>query len=129
AAPEWQKHHAALIALAQIAEGCSKVMIKNLEQVVSMVLNSFQDPHPRVRWAAINAIGQLATDLGPDLQVQFHQRVLPALAGAMDDFNNPRVQVQYCIFILGANSICRVCLSELQYNVMDFLCHYLVSLD
>jgi len=27
AAPEWQKHHAALIALAQIAEGCAKVMI------------------------------------------------------------------------------------------------------
>lgn len=26
-APEWQKHHAALIALAQIAEGCSKVYI------------------------------------------------------------------------------------------------------
>ncbi|ONK79858.1 uncharacterized protein A4U43_C01F11000 [Asparagus officinalis] len=47
AAPEWQKHHAALITLAQIAEGCSKVMIKNLEQVVHMVLNSFQDPHPR----------------------------------------------------------------------------------
>ncbi|KAI7728277.1 hypothetical protein M8C21_006580 [Ambrosia artemisiifolia] len=33
-----QKRHAALISLAQIAEGCSKVMIKNLEQVVSMVL-------------------------------------------------------------------------------------------
>ena len=58
-----------------------------------MVLNSFQDPHPRVRWAAINAIGQLATDLGPDLQVQYHQRLLPALAAAMDDFQNPRVQV------------------------------------
>lgn len=27
AAPEWQKHHAALIAIAQIAEGCSKVMV------------------------------------------------------------------------------------------------------
>lgn len=67
-------------------------MIKNLEQVVNMVLNSFQDPHPRVRWAAINAIGQLSTDLGPDLQVQYHQRVLPALALAMDDFKNPRVQ-------------------------------------
>lgn len=68
-------------------------MIKNLEQVVTMVLNSFQDPHPRVRWAAINAIGQLSTDLGPDLQVQYHQRVLPSLAAAMDDFQNPRVQV------------------------------------
>lgn len=80
--------------------------IKNLEQVVAMVLNSFQDPHPRVRWAAINAIGQLSTDLGPDLQVKYHQQVLPALAGAMDDFQNPRVQVvrwlyayQYFFFV------------------------------
>lgn len=75
-------------------------MIRNLEQVVSMVLNSFYDPHPRVRWAAINAIGQLSTDLGPDLQNQYHQRVLPALAAAMDDFQNPRVQVRghYCIY-------------------------------
>lgn len=73
-----------------------QVMIKNLEQVLSMILNSFRDPHPRVRWAAINAIGQLSTDLGPDLQVKYHHLVLPALAGAMDDFQNPRVQV--CTF-------------------------------
>lgn len=70
-----------------------QVMIQNLEQVVSMVLNSFQHPHPRVRWAAINAIGQLSTDLGPVLQNQYNQSVLPALVGAMDDFQNPRVQV------------------------------------
>ncbi|KAI3738774.1 hypothetical protein L2E82_28919 [Cichorium intybus] len=106
AAPEWQKHHAALVALAQIAEGCSKVMIKNLEQVVSMVLNSFQDPHPRVRWAAINAIGQLSTDLGPDLQVQYHQRVLPALASAMDDFQNPRVQAHAASAVLNFSENC-----------------------
>ncbi|KAL3655355.1 hypothetical protein CASFOL_001141 [Castilleja foliolosa] len=34
--------------------------------------------------AAISAIGQLSTDLSPDLQVEYHQRVLSALA--MDDF-------------------------------------------
>ncbi|KAH0992370.1 hypothetical protein GBA52_003853 [Prunus armeniaca] len=106
AAPEWQKHHAALIALAQIAEGCAKVMIKNLEQVVAMVLNSFQDPHPRVRWAAINAIGQLSTDLGPDLQVQYHQQVLPALAAAMDDFQNPRVQAHAASAVLNFSENC-----------------------
>src|SRR5689334_12008667 len=72
-------------------------MLKNLEQVVSMILNGFQHPHPRVRWAAINAIGQLSTDLGPDLQVHYHQKVLPALANAMDDFQNPRVQVSFFI--------------------------------
>ncbi|KAL5563592.1 hypothetical protein UlMin_033339 [Ulmus minor] len=106
AAPEWQKHHAALIALAQIAEGCAKVMLKNLEQVVAMVLNSFQDPHPRVRWAAINAIGQLSTDLGPDLQVQYHQRVLPALAASMDDFQNPRVQAHAASAVLNFSENC-----------------------
>ncbi|XP_057982849.1 uncharacterized protein LOC131167857 [Malania oleifera] len=106
AAPEWEKHHAALIALAQIAEGCSKVMVKNLEQIVSMVLNSFQDPHPRVRWAAINAIGQLSTDLGPDLQVQYHHLVLPALAGAMDDFQNPRVQAHAASAVLNFSENC-----------------------
>ncbi|KAK4791299.1 hypothetical protein SAY86_031712 [Trapa natans] len=106
AAPEWQKHHAALIAIAQIAEGCSKVMIKNLDRVISMVLASFQDPHPRVRWAAINAVGQLSTDLGPDLQVQHHQQVLPALAGAMDDFHNPRVQAHAASAILNFSENC-----------------------
>lgn len=70
-------------------------MTKNLGPVVDMVLNSFQDPHSRVRWAAINTIGQLSTDLGPVLQQEHHQRVLPALVGAMDDFQNPRVQVSF----------------------------------
>lgn len=85
-----------------------QVMIKNLEQIVSMVLNSFQDPHPRVRWAAINAIGQLSTDLGPELQVKYHQRLLPALAAAMDDFQNPRVQVWelQCLVIYLFSSSC-----------------------
>nr|GLL21198.1 importin-5-like [Ipomoea trifida] len=106
AALEWQKHHAALIALAQIAEGCSKVMIKNLEQIVTMVLSSFQDPHPRVRWAAINAIGQLSTDLGPDLQVQYHNRVLPSLAASMDDFQNPRVQAHAASAVLNFSENC-----------------------
>ncbi|KAM5550342.1 hypothetical protein ABKV19_027497 [Rosa sericea] len=105
-APEWQKHHAVHIALAQIAEGCSKVMVQNLEQVVSMVLNSFQDPHPRVRWAAINAVGQLSTDLGPNLQEKYHQRVLPALAGAMDDFQNPRVQAHAASAVLNFSENC-----------------------
>ncbi|RVW48730.1 Importin-5 [Vitis vinifera] len=69
-------------------------------------LNTFQDPHPRVRWAAINAIGQLSTDLGPDLQVQYHQRVLPALAASMDDFQNPRVQAHAASAVLNFSENC-----------------------
>ncbi|KAG6436492.1 hypothetical protein SASPL_101393 [Salvia splendens] len=124
-APEWQKHHAALIALAQIAEGCSKVMVKDLEHVVSMVLNSFQHPHPRVRWAAINAIGQLSTDLGPDLQIQFHQHVLPALAAAMDDFQNPRVQAHAASAVLNFSENCT---PEILTPYLDGIVHKLLLL-
>lgn len=63
--------------------------------VVEMILASLGDPHPRVRWAAINALGQLSTDLGPNLQKKFHARVLPALLNSMDDFQSPRVQVKF----------------------------------
>ena len=70
-----------------------------------MVLNSFQDSHARVRWAAINAIGQLSTDLGPDLQTQFHHLVLPALASAMDDYQNPRVQVDFLNIVIALLSV------------------------
>ncbi|KAG5517746.1 hypothetical protein RHGRI_038206 [Rhododendron griersonianum] len=111
AAPEWQKHHAALIALAQIAEGCSKHLF-DVVYIGHQAVSSFDsclahcDPHPRVRWAAINAIGQLSTDLGPDLQVQYHQRVLPALAAAMDDFQNPRVQAHAASAVLNFSENC-----------------------
>ncbi|KAF3673638.1 hypothetical protein T459_16331 [Capsicum annuum] len=57
-----------------------------------MVLHSFQDPHPRVRWAAVHAIHQLLTDFFPYLQAQYHNQILPALAVVMDDLQNPRVQ-------------------------------------
>ncbi|EYU39259.1 hypothetical protein ABFS82_04G225100 [Erythranthe guttata] len=124
-APEWQKPHATLIALAQIAEGCSKVMIKNLEQVLNMVLSSFQHPHPRVRWAAINAIGQLSTDLGPDLQVQYHQQVLPALASAMDDFQNPRVQAHAASAVLNFSENCT---PEILTPYLDGIVHKLLLL-
>jgi hypothetical protein len=67
---------------------------------------------PRVRWAAINAIGQLSTDLGPDLQVQYHGQVLPALAAAMDDFQNPRVQVSCRVGIL--------CFFELEFPLVSY---------
>ncbi|KAL9255453.1 Importin-5-like protein [Drosera capensis] len=106
AAPEWQKRHAAMICLAQIAEGCVKVMTNNLEQVVSMVLNSFHDPHPRVRWAAINVIRKLSMDLGPDLQMQFLSSVLPVLASAMDDYQNPRVQAHAASAVLNFSENC-----------------------
>ncbi|XP_060195742.1 uncharacterized protein LOC132624988 [Lycium barbarum] len=91
-APEWEKRHAALMALAFIVEGCSKVMIKNLEQLVTIVLDCCQDPHPRVRWAVCYAIHELLRQFSPHLQEKYHNQVFLALAAAMDD-SYPQVQV------------------------------------
>jgi hypothetical protein len=73
--PEWKYRHAALCCISQVAEGCKKQMIENMEAIVDQLIARFVDPHPRVRWAAINAMGQLETDLGPELQNMHHGKV------------------------------------------------------
>lgn len=62
------------------------------DMVNSGVLPFTNDPHHRVRHAACNALGQLATDFSPDFQEKFHARVIPALLALLDDQANPRVQ-------------------------------------
>lgn len=63
---------------------------------MSAVIRFLQDSHPRVRYAACNAIGQMATDFAPVFQKKFHDIVVPGLLLVMDDSANPRVQVS-CI--------------------------------
>jgi len=89
---DWRMRHTALIAISLVGEGCADAIKQNLEQVVQMILPSFQDNHERVRWAACNTIGQMATDFHPVLQKKFHQPLLTALVRVMDDQANPRVQ-------------------------------------
>ncbi|KAJ8031234.1 Importin-5 [Holothuria leucospilota] len=88
----WQHRHAALMAISAVGEGCHKQMETVLEQVVDAVLPFLQDPHPRVRYAACNALGQMATDFAPTFEKNFHTKVIPGLLIVLDDNANPRVQ-------------------------------------
>lgn len=97
--PDWRQRYAALMALSAIGEGCHKQMEDMLGQIVNGVpgvmqgvLTYLQDPHPRVRYAACNAIGQMSTDFAPVLQKQFHATVVPTLCMLLEDNENPRVQ-------------------------------------
>ncbi|GAB2221483.1 hypothetical protein Drorol1_Dr00012664 [Drosera rotundifolia] len=71
AAPQWQKRYAALICLAQIAKGCSKAMTNYIDELVSMVLQSFEAPHPRVRWAAQIVIRKLSAGLDEEASIPY----------------------------------------------------------
>ncbi|KAK9810031.1 hypothetical protein WJX72_003666 [[Myrmecia] bisecta] len=123
--PDWKKRHAALICLAQIAEGCVKVMLKQLDGLVDMCLKGLQDPHAKVRWAACQALGQMCTDLGPDIQNEQHQRIVPALLAVMDDFSQPRVQAHASAAIVNFSESCD---QNLLPPYLDTLIHKLLML-
>jgi len=123
--PDWKYRHAALSCISQVAEGCAKQMKEHLESIVDQIARRFEDQHPRVRWAAINAMGQLETDLGPDLQNQFHAKVLPALTHVMDDAANPRVQSHAAAAVINFTENCH---KDILVPYLDVLLAKLVQL-
>ncbi|CAH3175486.1 unnamed protein product [Porites lobata] len=89
---DWRYRHAGLMAISAVGEGCYKQMETLLPDIVNTVLPFLADQHPRVRYAACNAVGQLSTDFAPGFQKKFHTRVVPGLLLVLDDTANPRVQ-------------------------------------
>ncbi|EEB07876.1 karyopherin Sal3 [Schizosaccharomyces japonicus yFS275] len=88
---KWSERHAALMAISSIAEGAEKLMKRELGKILDMVLPLLQDPHPRVRWAACNAVGQMSTDFAPDMQTKYSTRILESLIPVL---GAPEVRVQ-----------------------------------
>lgn len=82
---DWKHRHTGLMSIAQTAEGCAAEYESHLQNIVRMVVNLFNDPHPRVRYAAIHCAAQLSSDFQGTFQEMFHSLVMPALLKAMDD--------------------------------------------
>uniref|UniRef100_A0A8D0L417 Importin 5 n=1 Tax=Sphenodon punctatus TaxID=8508 RepID=A0A8D0L417_SPHPU len=104
--PDWKYRHAGLMALSAIGEGCHQQMEGILNEIVNFVLLFLQDPHPRVRYAACNAIGQMATDFAPGFQKKFHEKVIAALLQAMEDQGNQRVQAHAAAALINFTEDC-----------------------
>ncbi|KAK4187843.1 armadillo-type protein [Podospora australis] len=82
--PAWRDRHAALMAISAISEGCREQMMGELKQVLELVVPALKDPHPRVRWAGCNALGQMSTDFAPTMQKVHYDQVLTALLPVLD---------------------------------------------
>lgn len=88
--PDWKHCHAGLMAFGQVVEyfELDTIPIPDLLSFINR-----PDVHPRVRYAAIECIGQIANDFAPDYQSVYHHLVLPELCGAsLFDSSLPRVQ-------------------------------------
>ncbi|XP_068165372.1 importin-5 isoform X2 [Antennarius striatus] len=103
---DWKYRHAGLMALSAIGEGCHQQMEAILQEIVNCVLEYCADSHPRVRYAACNAIGQMATDFAPTFQKKFHSKVISALLQTMMDKTHPRVQAHAAAALINFTEDC-----------------------
>ncbi|KAG9393148.1 hypothetical protein J8273_3277 [Carpediemonas membranifera] len=75
---DWKYRHAGIMTVGIVAEGMERVITpEHVEQLIGMIDAARKDPHPRVRWACMNSLGHMASDL-PDIMhsPEFTGRVL-----------------------------------------------------
>lgn len=80
----WRDRHAALMAISAISEGCHDLMKNELEKILDLIIPMLADPHPRVRWAGCNALGQMSTDFAGIMQEKYHEKVLKNIIKVLD---------------------------------------------
>ncbi|KAJ6412817.1 hypothetical protein OIU84_005796 [Salix udensis] len=91
---EWQRRRAAVSSLSIISKNCSKTLKSKVDLVADPIMKMVDDMHHHVCWGAMYAVEELSKYLHPELQNHYHQKVLPALTKAMDDFSDSKIQVQ-----------------------------------
>jgi hypothetical protein len=85
--PTWQDRFAALIIISLTAEGLAPMVTHpQMQWLVEVALSAKADPHPRVRWAVANALGQMSTDFtDKNFGELFHAQVAPTLLALCAD--------------------------------------------
>ena len=90
---DWRYKNAGLMALSQVGEYIDD--ISKIAPMVPVIVQHFVHPNPKIRYAALHCIGQMADDMTEEFQENFHESVLPAIVNMLDD-QVPRVQAHAC---------------------------------
>lgn len=96
--PNWINRHAALMSINQMAEGCRKQLDDQMQDIVGLIVPFIgkADEDPRVRWAAIHSITEIAVQFAPYFQEQFHSLILPGLISIMN-LDNSSILIRHAI--------------------------------
>ena len=90
---DWKMKNAAILTISQIGEYIDdKNEIKNMVDIISTQITS---TNPRIRYACCHVLGQLAEDLSPDFQQNFHKEFFKITLPLLED-PVPRV-VSHCL--------------------------------
>ncbi|KAF2758186.1 importin subunit beta-3 [Pseudovirgaria hyperparasitica] len=120
----WRDRHAALMAISAISEGCRDLMTGELDKVLDLVLPALRDPHPRVRWAGCNAVGQMSTDFAGIMQEKYHQVVVPNIIPVLES-PEPRVQAHAAAALV---NFCEEAEKQILEPYLDGLLNHLLIL-
>lgn len=94
---DWIKVHAGLIALGFMTQGCKDLFKTNILEVLKYISTGLDHTNPRVRYAALTALGMLCEELAPTVQKKFHSNIIPALCKLMsNEESSVRVKTQSC---------------------------------
>mmetsp|Transcript_71880 Transcript_71880/g.83546 ORF Transcript_71880/g.83546 Transcript_71880/m.83546 type:complete len:1110 (+) Transcript_71880:60-3389(+) len=85
----WKFKFSALMTLSQVGEHVKSV--DEVGPILMLVAKFLNDEHPKIRFAALHVLGQIADDCNPEFQTKFHESMVPLLVGKLDD-PVPRVQ-------------------------------------
>ena len=108
AANSWKRRRAGLETLALSAAGCTKRYRPHLDQLVGAAVQFTQDPHVRVRYAALHCLGQFASDFVPTFHKKYLNKVLPVLGASIGPLNRGCERLQR----LAVSALAQVCNHE-----------------
>lgn len=81
----WRHTRSCVMAVSQVIEHLEEE--DWISQCVEFILGHVGHPHPRVRFAVFQAIGQAAYDHEPFVQENHYAEILPAVTAGLDDTN------------------------------------------
>ena len=90
---DWRYKHAGIMAFSQVGEYVDE--IDKIRPMMPIIFQHVQHPNPKIRYAALHCIGQLADDMPGEFAKGFHSEALPIVMAALDDAV-PRVQSHAC---------------------------------
>ena len=79
---DWRLKNAVLMTLSQLSEDQSLSQIGTMMDLIKM---GYKDPHPKVRFSAVHALGQFSDDLKPDFQKKYLPELMPIIIQGFSD--------------------------------------------
>lgn len=93
---DWRYKNAGIMAFSQVGEYVDEP--NKIAAMIPVLIEHLKHPNPKIRYASLHAIGQLADDMPKEFQQTYHEAIMPALLLALDD-EVPRVQAHACAAI------------------------------